>query len=422
MYPQLLILGNGFDAHCGLASSYECFFRSSLLDTVGELFELNRLKEGVTGFWENLLLEYHTKVYEKDDYNWCKIEEIIKTTLLQIYFGSKVSEKNLNAGIFKNASKYLSLKLEAFNKDKLNDIEKFLFDYCYNFLMDTNLGHNNDSKCLNLLTVNLLKQLKQLENRFCKYLKNQIVNPDTGKINENYIVNAVNLLAKLDGFTTKTFSSINEIIYRENRQITEATSQNSSRTMWKDVNVLSEEFAGLQWTHILSFNYTALFDILDVKSPCSYNNVHGKLCNTHCTEGCNSSNVIFGIDDALIDDESGTFALRMFSKTYRKMLAPDIPTQILPTKHSAPLDIKFYGHSLSEADYSYFQSIFDYYDVYGNSNVTLIFYYSKGHEQHDAIYRLINEYGNSLANKKQGKNLIHKLLLENRLKIQEVKE
>ena len=71
----------------------------------------------------------------------------------------------------------------------------------------------------------------------------------------------------------------------------------------------------------------------------------------------------------------------------------------------------------SEADYSYFQSIFDYYNLYSNSNISLNFYYSEGYEQTDAIYRLINIYGKSLSNKEQGKNLIHKLLLENRLNI-----
>ena len=52
-----------------------------------------------------------------------------------------------------------------------------------------------------------------------------------------------------------------------------------------------------------------------------------------------------------------------------------------------------------------------------NSNISLNCYYSKGYEQYDNIYALISAYGKSLNNKEQGKNLIHKLLLENRLKI-----
>ena len=35
---QLLILGNGFDLHCGLKSSYKDFFRSEILDTIGERY------------------------------------------------------------------------------------------------------------------------------------------------------------------------------------------------------------------------------------------------------------------------------------------------------------------------------------------------------------------------------------------------
>lgn len=183
---------------------------------------------------------------------------------------------------------------------------------------------------------------------------------------------------------------------------------------------LSNEFSNLSDTHILSFNYTALFDILGVKNPCAYNNVHGKLCNSVCKENCNESNIIFGIDDSVIQLQSASSELRMFSKTYRKMFSTNLHTTALPKTNNAPLEIKFYGHSLSSADYSYFQSIFDFYNLYANSNVSLIFYYSKGYEQTDEIYKLINTYGDTLPNQKQGKNLIHKLLLENRLKIVEI--
>lgn len=88
------------------------------------------------------------------------------------------------------------------------------------------------------------------------------------------------------------------------------------------------------------------------------------------------------------------------------MLDTTVPIKILQNNDNLAT-IKFYGHSLSKADYSYFQSIFDYYNLYGNSSVDLVFYYSKGYEQIDAIYKLINSYGQSPNNKEQGKNLIH---------------
>ena len=147
----------------------------------------------------------------------------------------------------------------------------------------------------------------------------------------------------------------------------------------------------------------------------------GKMCNNKCEKDCKASDVIFGIDDNLIQTQGASSELRLFSKTYRKMFIYGDPIIILPPNDNNPIKIKFYGHSLSEADYSYFQSIFDYYDLYGNSNVSLTFYYSNGFENHDAVYKLISAYGKSLTNKEQGKNLLHKLLLENRLHIQEVR-
>ncbi|WP_154071832.1 hypothetical protein [Lactiplantibacillus plantarum] len=99
-------------------------------------------------------------------------------------------------------------------------------------------------------------------------------------------------------------------------------------------------------------------------------------------------------------------------------------TQLLPKSVNK---IIFYGHSLSQADYSYFQSIFDYYNIY-SENITLIFYYSKygnydikeiAKDQFDKVSRLLENYGKSIPDK--GKSLLPKLLLEKRVKILEYK-
>ena len=80
---QLLILGNGFDLHCGLKSAYKDFFQSTILDTIGEQFGLQQKKAGTFGFWETLLIEYYKK-FGKVNYNWCDIETIIRDTVLTI--------------------------------------------------------------------------------------------------------------------------------------------------------------------------------------------------------------------------------------------------------------------------------------------------------------------------------------------------
>lgn len=402
---QLLILGNGFDLHCGLKTSYKDFFRSEIFDTIGERYGLRQSKPGeIFGFWESLLLEYY-KSNNQDNYDWCDVERIIKDTLLTICYGRNDSEKNINKGIFSKSIKYINKFTVGLDIDKFNNLEKFLFDYCVKFITLNGSDYNVFNKTLISLFSFLFQQLKNLERRFCKFLKNQIVNPNNeNERNDNYIIKAVNLLAKLTGFAYYEFYKLDDIIKVDGK------------------NHLRDIFDNLNDVFILNFNYTAIFDILEVESPCYHNNVHGKLCNECCTKGCNNSNIIFGIDDNLIQSQGAGTELRLFSKTYRKMIGFDKYITSLPTNDGQTIEIKFYGHSLSEADYSYFQSIFDYYDLYSNSNVSLNFYYSKGFENHDAVYKMISSYGKSFNNQEKGKNLIHKLLLENRLHIQEVKD
>lgn len=412
---QLLILGNGFDLHCGLKSAYKDFFQNTILDTICGRYSLKKMRADVSGFWETLLYAYYTKS-SKVNYNWCDIETIIKNTVLSI--------GNHNKGIAFDA---LESVRNGKNPILINlmhcTIEQFIYTYCMSFFYDTLSCSNDysDEKAFSLLINHILQELHQFEKRFCNYIKDNIVNPKNEKeINEEYIVNAMNLLKTLTGFTDSQYETIDDIIERQEEQCIKQISNNMYQNDWMEMHVLSPEFDYLSSVNILSFNYTALFDILEVESPCLYNNVHGKLCLNKCAENCAFCNIIFGIDDTIIQSQEENFELHKFSKTYRKMLNAGAETSILPKKDNQIIEIKFYGHSLSEADYSYFQSIFDYYNLYENNKVSLMFYYSKGFEQTDKIYQLINTYGKTLSNKNQGKNLTHKLLLENRLKIIEI--
>lgn len=402
---QLLILGNGFDLHCGLKSSYKDFFQSSILDNIGVQYGLRQKKAEAIGFWENLLNEYYKK-FGNDNYRWCDIETIIKDTVLTI------EEIAFNA--IKSVRQGESLEV-------IRTIKEFLYKICMSFyysLLQRNIC--SDDEACSLLINHILQELNKFERRFCKYIKDNIVNPNNEKeFNTQYIVNAMNLLKTITGFTDIQYETIDDIIERLEEEYYKPISPTMYQSDWREKHFLSQEFANLSSVNILSFNYTALFDILGVQSPCVYNNVHGKLCMNKCAENCSTSNIIFGIDDTIVQTQNENSEIHKFSKTYRKMLYANTETRVLPTKDNA-LEIKFYGHSLSEADYSYFQSIFDYYNIYENNKVSLIFYYSKGFEQTDEVYRLINTYGKTLINKEQGKNLTHKLLLENRLKIVEI--
>lgn len=73
-----------------------------------------------------------------------------------------------------------------------------------------------------------------------------------------------------------------------------------------------------------------------------------------------------------------------------------------------------------------FQSIFDYYNIY-ESDINVTFYYVDYDKkmaftnQMEGVINLMKKYGHTMGNKNHGKNLLHKLSLEGRLKIQEVK-
>ncbi len=145
----------------------------------------------------------------------------------------------------------------------------------------------SDDEAYSLLINRILQELHKFERGFCKYIKNNIVNPNNEKeYNTQYIVNAMNLLNTLTGFTDIQYETIDDIIEREEEEYWEQCSPNMRQSAWREKHILSKEFANLHSVNILSFNYTALFDILEVQSPCLYNNVHGKLCMNKCAENC----------------------------------------------------------------------------------------------------------------------------------------
>ncbi|EGO8928531.1 hypothetical protein SQS_03288 [Enterococcus faecalis EnGen0225] len=168
-------------------------------------------------------------------------------------------------------------------------------------------------------------------------------------------------------------------------------------------------------TYVINFNYTYLMKPEREKFY-EYKNVHGRYCD----------DIILGIDTSSISDKNKEFLV--LSKTYRKMILDaqsNSETKSLPKNVKS---IKFFGHSLAKADYAYFRSIFDFYNIY-DSNVDIIYYYYNFDDnlnilenQIESVYSLLDNYGKSFSGKleKKGDNLVHKLSLEGRLKIKEM--
>lgn len=174
---------------------------------------------------------------------------------------------------------------------------------------------------------------------------------------------------------------------------------------------------------IINFNYTTVIKneidkFKDIEKYPTAKNIRSikEVINIHG----DYENPIFGIDNQNVDE-----SMNIFTKTYRILSSDTIESFTLPSNELLET-IYFFGHSLSEADYSYFQSMFDYYSIY-DSKIRLIFLYSDydGKEksrQENRVVKLINDYGKTLENKDKGKNLLHKLLLENRIKIYKIEK
>ncbi|MCR5332418.1 MAG: bacteriophage abortive infection AbiH family protein [Bacilli bacterium] len=173
---------------------------------------------------------------------------------------------------------------------------------------------------------------------------------------------------------------------------------------------------------IMTFNYTIPTTLVDYKNV---NYVHGSL----------RGEIIVGID--VLDLQKGDGYKRingvvsdktMFTKTRKKLSHTAIDEASNSVFDKDVKKIYFYGHSLSEQDYSYFQSLFDYYDIY-SSDISLEFCYSEYDPKNPAVevdrlttrvFNLLNKYGETFDNKNHGNNLLHKMLLENRLSFRKI--
>nr|WP_278320969.1 hypothetical protein [Leuconostoc mesenteroides] len=133
--------------------------------------------------------------------------------------------------------------------------------------------------------------------------------------------------------------------------------------------------------------------------------------------------------DASFNENEDSFDpyLVKFTKTSRILKLTNNTMAINETDWSGQNvdQIIIYGHSLGEADYSYFQSIFDSVNLY-HSSTQLVFAYSIYDSDRmeeiettyeTAVEKLMTRYGQSFSNQNHGRNLLHKLLLEGRIQI-----
>lgn len=387
---QLIVLGNGFDLACGLKSTYSDFF-----DYIYGQQMVNNTNSN--NFWYKIFQNYKEDTIE----NWADIEEQILVQLKNIEYlykeGFLKSEDWIGNQIGYNFPK------ESLENKSGKSISQSQFNtrvHVFNLL-------NNNYVCSELkLQKTLKKQLLILEDDFRKYLlsitKN---NADDGIYYKYYMKSKV--LNKYIQLCNSSESHNSDLVSK----LEDTTLYNQYSLVNKFDETLSKIYKEKNSDEnlVLTFNYTKVWDVEKVR------NIHGDLDN---------GNILFGIDYDKLNKNFKKAPIE-FSKSYRVLENGLTSTFDI----SSDIDvIKIYGHGLGKADYSYYQSIFDSVDLYHGKTKVMFFWSDyKGREKEQihkdfvkGVTNLIEEYGTTFSNKDHGRNLFTKMLLENRLTIEEI--
>lgn len=259
----------------------------------------------------------------------------------------------------------------------------------------------------------LMKELKKFEKKFGEY-----INKEQQKIKE---------IVSLDNFNDELkYYKISKFPFDEERK-----KENNEKI--SELKEKIELIFNLKYEYtIINFNYSDYLDEDKLRKNLKIN----QMINIHGTY----EEPIFGMDNKSVkiikilsdkeynynyEIEKNKGELKKFIKSSRVIGERKITNFELPKINNLKM-ICFFGHSLSEADYSYFQALFDYYEIY-SSDVKLIFLFNnfkntQREEQNFGIIKLLETYGKSMENKDKGKNLYYKLILENRIKLFSLEE
>lgn len=377
-WQQLIIIGNGFDLQCGLRSRFGDFFKPRF-DVIANIPDCER------GTWQTLIEDTGLTLWDfileaNIDSLWCDIEGTIERWVLSAGVpGSKTPSPFNKAVEFFKVCPFNDGAFVLVNgrRESEQDDESHMYGNMARYAWTLHPEIANDGYNHSLFMAFLRQELFKLERAFGEYLANEV------KTNEGYAEKC-------------------RVLY----QAIERDGKKSGDDYYSS-------------TSVLSFNYTDLIgQFFDGGEDGAFVNIHGKL----------GGEIIFGIDGKDCMDNPNAVS---FTKTFRLMRRGGSRTdKLIGTANSANLQgatdvIKFYGHSLGKADYSYFQSIFDGVDLY-ESKTVLVFYYpfdSSDEEKNESwrnglansINDLLADYGATMDNQDHGKNLMHKLLLEGRL-------
>lgn len=409
MRNRLIIIGNGFDLECGLKSGFESFFTSRFdngsancpnpdeMNLWDYIFQFMKESKGDIPYdwkdvevaikdWIRVILDASDDVSSKGDSPFTSAQWVIgrmlarKTSTLYFIEAALWSEKILISNNVEDKLSSSQCSKPEYLPDGVIVLRAFKeYESTLGSILKQIKKYINSLKDIGTIDDFLFDELHKFENSFVNYINNEL--------SQTYYENAAKLYEIISNFDNRL-----ALIGGENND------------------------------YVLSFNYTRP-DVADSDMhSCCWRNVHGNL---------NDRDVIFGFDiEDLPYEQRKDPRLLRFTKTYRVFQLPKSqkgqhPGLLDPVARGEAFDaIIVYGHSLGRADYSYFKAIFDCVDLY-SSNVTLEFLYPSDYPQagarlYKAVSDLLADYGDEMPDKARGHNLMHKLLLENRLSVAEI--
>lgn len=442
---QLIILGNGFDLSCGLHSSYSDFFDDrfdKIIDKLKTVYDLNRYKdrEGKLDYIRHHICEkinstkkdldfrsgkngeydyfYFVPLWKKnlnrwdiififaelcldkqiDKYQWQDVESLIYEVVSHSLIKGK-RRKESSFLIFCNEK--VTVGVDSWNA-------KELFEEIVNVI--SYVGNGTEAEIAN----ELMSELKKFEIIFSDFIAGQFELSE----NDPYVSKAIELI----------------------RRISRMESSNQDNNL-SEISVLSFNYSlDERFSALLNKKISQTTDSKNIKS---WTNIHGissfndvnASVTINVKDGYNRGKEflpapIFGIDnrDIIKDNIENDFRV-LFTKPYRVI---DSGVNRIRTSYNYTNTdlISVYGHSLSRADYSYFETIFDEVDLYDSDTVIEYFYYQgkddierliNKQEAIKNLFNLLTDYGKTLSDN-HGTNIVNKLNLENRLNIMAMDE
>ncbi|CAM3379856.1 bacteriophage abortive infection AbiH family protein [Lactobacillus gasseri] len=427
---ELLIIGNGFDLQCKLKTKYTDFFSKKYgIDFLTEKY-IEKFPEQTVIQCKQKAIDFFINVFKEKLYN-LNVEKFIQSNsdsygYLINYF-KQIFRQNFsdfeptltNWDII-----FISSYVLMSNSDKFQwvDIEKMIFKTVTIVFKNkkeifSNSEFPNDQarmKFINIvqycfkdnkdLSTSMLDSLKKFEKSFALYIKNLIY-----KSKDHYFKRSEKLLKYLT-------SSYNE-------EIVHLDVINFNYSL--DENIVNQMIHEKRFSNITFNSWTNIHGVAswnDSYTRSQINKLHSNYKRL--------APPIFGIDWHDISDTTNDIDFNdpriIFTKSFR--LIDNQVNNMRDKKHQFQKNINkiiFFGHSLGHADYSYFESLFDIYNIY-DSNIELNFYYKKGSSDFldrlsaqktlEEIIKLLTSYGQTSTNQ-HGENIVNKLLLEQRLNL-----